>query len=176
MISRLALFAVFVSLCGCVRYPEPYRPPVQRRPLEIGPSARLKSFVSMSAPDAAEHLVRDVLPDLKDGTWRWVMQRPTFQFHVPTTKGLKLRVDLTVPDVTFKDTGPVKINVFVGEHELDTLEFKEFGQRLWEKDVPEEWLTAYDPVIVRLEIDKLWTAKEDGVQRGFIITKLGFVE
>jgi hypothetical protein len=32
------------------------------------------------------------------------------------------------------------------------------------------------PVLVSLEIDKLWKSPEDGVERGFILTRLGFVE
>lgn len=176
MKSRLALGLALLFLTACVRYPEPYRPPIQRRPVELGPSARLRSYLSMSAPDAQEYFVKDVLPDLKDNTWRWVMKDPTFQFHLPTTHGLRLRIDLTVPDVTFAQTGPVKINVFIGAHLLDTIAVNEQGQKLWEKDVPEDWLSAIDPVLVHLEIDKLWTAKDDGVQRGFIITSLGFVQ
>jgi len=50
------------------------------------------------------------------------------------------------------------------------------GQRTWEQPVPAEWLTTDSPVLVRMEIDKLWTSPSDGALRGFILTRIGFVQ
>lgn len=163
-------------LAGCVKYPEPYRPPVQRRPMEVTAQGKLTYFIHMNAPDAPRHLVTDVLAELNDGSWRWTLKRPTVQFQLPSTESLRLRADLTIADVTYEQTGPVKITVHVGGHLLDVIDCAKPGQRVWEKAVPAEWLTAGSPVLVRMEIDKLWTSPSDGVQRGFILTSLGFVQ
>lgn len=176
MQGRILILSLPLLLAGCVKYPEPYRPPVQRKPMEIGGDVKLSHFIGMSMPTAADHFISGIVPDLHDGSWRWVTKTPTFQFQVPTTKSLRLKADLTVPDVTFEQTGPVKITIAINARLLDTLDFPKPGQRIFEKAVPEEWLSADRPNLVRLEIDKLWTSPADGVQRGFIITSIGFVQ
>ncbi len=173
---RPVLLIATLALAGCVKYPEPYRPPIQRRPMEITETNKLGHFIYMNAPNATHHFVADVLVDLNDGNWRWTLKSPTLQFVLPSTQAMRLRADLTVAELTFEQTGPVKITVHVGGHLLDTIEFAKPGQRVWEKAVPAEWLTAGGPVLVRLEIDKLWTAPADGVKRGFILTSIGFVQ
>lgn len=151
-------------------------PPEQRNPYELSGRKALAHFIAVNAPNAPDHFIADVVPELNDGTWRWVMKRPTFQFRVPTNKGLKLRVDLTVPDITFSQTGPVRIEVFVGGNKLDTLVFDKPEQRVYEKPVPAEWLRPNEAALVALEIDKMWKSPTDGLERGFIITKVGFVQ
>lgn len=170
------LLALPLLLSGCVKYPEPYRPPIQRKPMEIRGDLKLSHFIAMNAPNAADHFISGVLPEVHDGTWCWVMKSSVFQFQLPTTKSMRLKADITVPEITFQQTGPVKIVVTVGSHLLDTLEFPKADQRVWEKPVPEEWLATGRVTLVRLEIDKLWTSPADGAQRGFIITRLGFVQ
>jgi hypothetical protein len=103
-------------------------------------------------------------------------KRPAFHFMLPTTQGLKLRIDHSVADITFQQTGPVKIAVYVEGKLLETEGFDQPGEKRLEKAVPAEWLTTEHPVMVRMEIDKMWTSPTDGVQRGFIVTRLGFVQ
>jgi hypothetical protein len=143
--------------------------------MEISPATRLSHFVAMNSADAERHIVDGVL-GLNDGTWRWCLKQAVFQFDLPDTKSKRLMAELTVPELTFKQTGPVKITVRVSGHVLDTLEFPKHEQRTFEKEVPESWLMTGAPVLVSLEIDKLWKSPEDGVERGFILTRLGFVE
>jgi hypothetical protein len=164
------------ALSACGRPPEYYRPPEQRNPYELSDRKTLSHFVALNAPNAPDHFVADVVGELNDGSWRWVMKRPTFQFRAPTNRGLKLRVDLTVPDITFAQTGPVRIEIMVGGHKLDTVAFDKPEQRLYEKAVPAEWIVPGEPVLISLEIDKMWKSPTDGLERGFIITKIGFVQ
>jgi len=173
---RPALLLIAVVLAGCVKYPEPYRPPIQRRPMELTETNRLKHFVHMNAPDAMNYVVADVMPELNDGNWRWTLKSPTLQFQLPSTAAMRLSADLTIPDITYQQTGPVKITVYIGGHLLDTIDCPKPGQRTWEKAVPAEWLSSDTPVLVRMEIDKIWTSPSDGAQRGFILTRIGFVQ
>jgi hypothetical protein len=172
----LAAILAALALAGCVKYPEPYRPPIQRRPMELTESGKLRHFIHMNAPDAANHIVTDVMQELNDGAWRWTLKSPTLQFQLPSTQSMRLRADLTIADITFEQTGPVKISVHVGGRLLDTIDCAKPGQRTWEKAVPPEWLTTGSPVLVRMEIDKIWTSPSDGAQRGFILTRIGFVQ
>lgn len=173
---KRAVLLLPLLLAGCLKYPEPYRPPVQRKPLEINGDHALTHFFFMNAPDAEDHFLSGILPELHDGAWRWVMKKATFQFGLFTTNALRLKADLAVPDFILKQTGPVKISVSVEGHPLDTSEFSTAGSQVFEKPVPAEWLTTTRPVQVSLEADKLWTSPADGSQRGFIVTSIGFVQ
>ncbi len=173
--TRRLLVAGTVALAGCVRYPEPYRPPMQRNPVEIEANSKLSHFIAMSEADAERHIVDGVL-GLNDGSWRWCLKRAVFQFNVPDAKHKKLLAELTIPELTFAQTGPVKIRVTIGAHELDTISFDKPEVRTYEKAAPAEWIRTDEPVLVSLEIDKLWRSESDGAERGFILTRLGFVE
>jgi len=173
---RALLLCLVCTLPACVKYPEPYRPPVQRQPMEYEQPERLSHYIAMSELSAPRHFVSDVVPELHDDNWRWTMQRPTFKFQLPTTLGLSLAVDYTVPDLTFKRTGPVKITVYVEGHKLDDIVVNKDKKETWKKEVPSEWLTTERPVVVRLEIDKMWTSDHNEMRRGFIITGIGFVQ
>lgn len=136
----------------------------------------LKHYVQMSQRDALEYVVQDVQPALHDGAWRWTLQRPALRLRLPKTRGLKFRAQLTVPEITFAQTGPVKITIAVQGFPLDTLSIGKPGETIFEKDVPADWLTTTRPVTVQFEIDKLWVSPADGVKHGFILTGAGFVE
>jgi hypothetical protein len=130
----------------------------------------------MSAPDVADYIVEDVLTGSNSDTWLWAMQRPVLRFRLPTTRAMKLLVDLTVPEITFQQTGPVTIRFFVNDHLLGTERYDSPGARTFEKPVPPEWISTEAPVMVRMEIDKMWVAPTDGVRRGFILSRAGFVQ
>lgn len=176
MTARPAFLLFAVLSAACVKYPEPFRPPIQRRPAEITSATRLQHFIAMNDPKAPEHFISGMIPGLNDGAWRWTHQSPTFQFQLSTTQALRLQAKIAIPEITFKDTGPVKIKVHIGSHLLDTIDFPKPEQRVWEKEVPADWLSTDRPVLVRMEIDKLWKSTADGAERGFILNSLGFVQ
>ncbi|MCC7154837.1 MAG: hypothetical protein IT161_09710 [Bryobacterales bacterium] len=163
-------------LAGCTKIETVYAPPIQRVPANEWAKGRLKPFITMDSPDAMDHVVEQVVPALESGLWRWTLQKPTFQFMLPETKGMKLRVDLTVPELTLKQTGPVTIQFFVQGRLLDRLTIDKPGDHRFLKPVPEDWLGTEMPVVVRLEIDKMWKSPVDGIERGFIVTRLGFAQ
>jgi hypothetical protein len=172
---RRALFPALLALAGCVRIPDVYAPPIQRRdPWEI--QAGLKHFVHLNEPTAPDYILRDVLPDPENSPWRWTLKRPAFRFRVPSTQGKRFRAEMTAPDVTFNDTGPVSVTVTIAGHPLGRIEFKKPGDLIYEEKVPPEWLTTEAPVVVEMEVDKIWVSPQDGAQRGVIVRRLGFVE
>lgn len=164
-----------LALAGCTKIPDTYAPPIQRKTPEEA-SLGLKHFVAMSAPDASDYVVADVLPAVEAGGWRWTMQKPALRFRVPTTQNLRLMAEFTVPEITFQQTGPVSISFYVNDHLLETKRYDKFGGETFEKAVPADWISTEAPVIVRMEIDKMWVAPTDGVRRGFILNRIGFVQ
>jgi len=157
-------------LAGCTKIPDSYAPPVQRQtPDEFANG--LTYYIHMNMPEAPNHIVSGVVPELEGNAIRWTLEKPTFRFRLPRTTGLKLQVDLTVPEELLRDKGSVvRIKFLVEDHLLDEQKYDKPGPALFEKPVPADWLTTDRPVVVRMEIDKLWK------ERGFILTKLGFVE
>jgi hypothetical protein len=174
-VSRICLpILLAMLLAGCARYPEPFSPPEQRQPLDADAPDRLKHYFAMNEPVAARHFVSGILPELHDGSWRWTLQRPTFRFSLPATSGLSLEADITVPDVSFRQTGPVNITVWIDTRQLDVIHFSKDEKILYRKPVPSEWLSTARPVQVTMEIDKLMRSGDQAW--GFIITSIGFTQ
>ncbi len=171
----LALAAGLVlTLASCQEMPPAYPVPEQRPSFE-GFKEHSPRVVNMGDADAPLHFVRDISPDL-NGSWRWSLARPAVNIRVRTTQKLKYKMDFTLPEVTFKDTGPVTIAFMVNDRVLDRIHYNRFGEQHFEKDVPPEWLIVGEMAIVGAQIDKLWTSKADGAKFGFIITRIGLTE
>lgn len=176
MNSKRALLILACVLAGCERRAEIYRPPIQRSPYEVTESKTIGHYVTMSADNALDYIVSGVLPELHGNQWRWTLQEPVLRFQVPRTNGLKFHMDYTVPELTFRETGPVKIEIFIGACLLDTISLQKDAVTSYEKEVPPECLNVTRPVVVRMRVDKTWQGAGDRQPRGFILTGAGFVE
>ena len=155
--------------------PEPYAPPVQRQPFEDYRPYRVARIVQMSDGDATVHFVRDI-SDKLEGSWRWTQQRPAVRVRVRTNEHVKYTIDFTLPEVTFRDTGPVTLSFFVNDHLLDRVPYQSSGPLHFEKPVPAEWVAPDQDAILAAEIDKMWVSKEDGTRLGFILTRIGLTQ
>jgi hypothetical protein len=160
---------------ACISQPDTYAPPTQRRPLNVEDPSPLKAFVNMNDTDAKLHFVKDISDSLEGGVWRWARRKPTLMLTVPNTAGWKFAADITISDLTFKDTGPVTITVVVNGHELTKQRYDKPGPQHIEQPVPPEWLRAKAENLVSIEADKVWIAPEDKVVLGFVLTRAGFV-
>ncbi|MBI4890056.1 MAG: hypothetical protein HY821_05470 [Acidobacteria bacterium] len=167
------LLPAVLALAACSPYPAPIPPPPQRAPFEADHPQLLKHHFSMSEATAYRYILVGVLPLLGDGGWRWTEKRAIFQFQLPSTQNLIFNADITVPDVSFQQTGPVNITIRIDGHLLDTVHFDRDEKRLYRKPVPAAWLTTARPVQVTMEIDKLMRTA-DNKTWGFIVTSLGF--
>ncbi len=155
--------------------PEPYAPPVQRQPFENFPPQRTARVINMSDPDATVYFVQDISGKL-EGTWRWCQQRPTIRIRSRTNENLKYLIDFTLPEATFRDTGPVTLSFYVNDHLLDRVQYRSPGQLHFEKPVPPEWVTPDQDSTIAAEIDKMWVSKEDGARLGFILVRMGLTQ
>jgi hypothetical protein len=155
--------------------PEPYAPPVQRQPLEEFRPYRATRIVNMADGDAPGYFVQDISADL-NASWRWAGKHPTVRLRPRTNEGLKYVIDFTLPDITFKDTGPVTLSFFVNDHLLDKIRYAEPGYKHFEKAVPADWVSAAQDTLVAAEIDQMWVSKLDGAKFGFILTSIGLTQ
>jgi hypothetical protein len=170
---RVQWLSIVVIFSGCRSVPE--FPPPQQRPAFEGYKPHAARVIEMGDPGAQGHFVRDISEE-PDGSWRWALQRPAVRVKVRGDQKLKYTIDFTLPDITFKDTGPVTIGFFVNDHLLDRVRYATGGYQHFEKAVPDAWVDPNQEVIVAAEIDKMWTSKEDGTRYGFIISRMGLAE
>lgn len=176
MKRRLLLPAAALALAGCLKQPDVFAPPEQREPAVLDEDRPRLHYVPMSAAEAPAHFLTDILPELHDGLWRWALQHPALEVRAPTTRGMKFRAQLTVPEITLQQTGPVLIEVFIDNRKFTERRVSEPGEIVIEEPVAADWLTTSRPIVIRFAIDKLWVSPLDGVKRGFILTGAGFVQ
>ena len=147
---------------------------MQRKPLTGADPSPIGTFVSMGDPGADAYIVRDVTSHVEGGGWRWTRKKPELRFFLDSAERLKFKVDLSVADVTLKETGPVTISVSINGHPLGSVRCAEGGRKQFEKPVPETFLHPKAVNFATLEIDKVWVSKTDGAVLGFILTSAGF--
>ena len=165
---------IVLTLTGCQDIPPAYSLPEQRPSFE-GYKTHSARVINMGDADAPLHFVRDISGEL-NGSWRWSLERPAVSIRVRSRENLKYKIDFTLPEITFKGTGPVTIAFSVNGHTLERLHYGRFGDQHFEKAVPPEWLEVGQEAVVGAEIDKLWTSPLDGKKFGFIITRIGLTE
>ena len=163
---------LLVTLAGCQKMPETYAPPEQRPVFENFRPYRISRIVEMSDGDVDAHIVRD-LPTGQSGPWRWTGANPTVKVVPRTAENLHYVLDFSIADSTFKDTGPVTLQFFVGEQALDSARYTAAGSYHFEKALPDGWVEAGKEVTIGASIDKMWTSPVDGAKLGFILTRIG---
>jgi hypothetical protein len=173
--ARPLILCLAAGLGACQNLPEPYPPPEQRSPVvELRPY-RVNHVVEMSDGDAPAHFVQDIQPTLA-ANWRWTSQRPAVHVFMRDNNGVRYVIDFALPEVTFKETGPVTVRFYVNEHELDSVYYTRPGIQHFEKPVPPAWIPAGRESIASAEIDKTWTDPGDHKQFGFILTRMGLTQ
>jgi hypothetical protein len=165
-----SLIAVSLLLAGCSTQPW-YPVPEQRASMGEAQLGTLGHFVYMSQADADAYIVSGTR-EKSEGPWRWTHDRPVLRFYLPEAERLKFRMDFTVPDATFHETGPVTLTVAVNGSVIDRIRCDKPGQRQYEHGVPAELVRANAENLVAITPDK--TA---GAERlGFVLTSAGFAE
>ena len=165
--------AIFLGLlAGCQKMPETYAPPEQRPVFENFRPYRISRIVEMSDGDVDSHIVRDI-PTGQQGPWRWTGENPTVKVVPRTADNLNYTIDFSIADTTLKETGPVTLRFFVGEHALDSARYTAPGTYHFEKALPGGWVEAGKEVTVGASINKVWTSPNDGAKLGFILTRIG---
>lgn len=162
-----SIFALLLS--GCVTMPETYAPPVQRKPVMIEEFPALQSRIDMNHPAAPMHLVRDVSPMLESGAWRWAYEKPTVMLSAPAEKGVRFIADITLPEVTFRQTGPVSIRVSVNGREIGSVRYAAAGDHQINLKVPDGLLMKGADTTIIMQQDKVHE------RHAFILTRIGLV-
>ena len=177
-VKRVALLIELLTLAAmmtaCQNMPEPYMPPQQRSPLEEFRPYRATRLVQMADSDAPAFFVQDI--GGLEGNWRWAGKRPTLRLRPRANEGLHYVIDFTLPDVTFKETGPVTVSFYVGGRALASEHYASAGARHFDQEVPPDWIVPGQDTLVAAEIDKVWVSKTDGAKLGFVLAAMGLTQ
>ena len=91
---------------GCASLPVSFPPPAQR------PSLSSSHFVMMGDPGADSFIVQGFRAK-SETSWRWTHDHPVLRFTLPDTGPLKFTMDFALPEVTFRETGPVTLAIAI---------------------------------------------------------------
>ncbi|MBE0656537.1 MAG: hypothetical protein IH602_02550 [Bryobacteraceae bacterium] len=172
---RYSAIAALLLLASCSRQPDYYSPAAARPAARMIAPGELAHFTSMSAPGAANHIVSGVL-DQGGDSWRWCGKDVELRFVVPVSRGLKFRTELAIADMTFSQTGPVRIDVSIEGGPPHAIDFDKPETRTVEWEIADGSVAVGQPVKVALTANKVWTPPEGGQPRAFILTSAGFVQ
>jgi hypothetical protein len=172
--TRAILAVLALALCSCRSESGQYPPPEQRPSFE-GFKLPAGRILNMDDPDAPLRFVRDISP-AQAANWRWTDQRPAVRIRVRDVENLKYVIDFTLPEATFKDTGPVTVTFTVNDHVLDHVRYAAAGSQHFEKAVPANRVAVHKDATVGAEIDKTWISRDDGARLGFILTRIGLTQ
>lgn len=173
---RAAGLAGLLILSSCRPDPPYYPIPEQQRPLTFNEATGLLPFIEMNAPEAPEHFVADISPVLEAGTWRWTGERPTLRLGASHIQRPKLLMDLAVPEVTFRDTGPVTVTIYINDQFFKRVRYTTPGNKHFEAPVPRQLLEVAEETTLRMVVHPPWVAPTDGNRLGVILIRAGFVE
>jgi hypothetical protein len=160
---------------SCARQPETYPPPEQRPPLTLPPPTPFGHFVSMKDPNAGAYIVADIA-DRGPGPWRWAYSHPVLRFFVPAVPRVSFAMDFSLPERTFRETGPVTLTFLVNGAFLDRYRCDDPGEQHYSHSVPSAMVRPNEVNVVAIDPDPVWISKSDGGRLGFILSRAGFTE
>jgi hypothetical protein len=131
-------------------------------------------FIDMADPDAASHFVKDIQGPPKDG-WVFTGPSPSLKILAVLTENLKLRVEFTLWDVAYQQTGPVQLRFRVNGFDLAMVRYDSPGHKIFEQSIPPEHLAIGEESTISITIDKPWVSPQNGAKYGFILQRIGFV-
>jgi hypothetical protein len=168
----VALVALLLT-AACGRGPGSFAPPPQRSSAATWEPGNLVSFVAMDDPLVDDYIVQDISSER--GVFRWAYLHPELRFMVQDNRSLKFTAEIAIPQVTFKDTGPVTIKILIDGHWLTTLRCPRAEKYRIEEPVPSGWVTPGKAVHVTFETEPRWVSPLDGVQLSFLLYNAGFI-
>lgn len=176
-----AIAVVSVWLCSCVPTPESYSLPPQHPPLpprtaqdKPAATANLGESVNAADPGADIYFVKDVKPS-EGGPSRWTYAEPELRFLIKKPENRVFHLEFGINDRTFKETGPLRIVFLVNGRELERTTWNNFGDQVYEKAVPADWLKGWGENRITIRVLNPWKA-QDGVRLGILLQSASLAE
>jgi hypothetical protein len=168
--------ALCLLLCaGCSSLPDSFPPPPQRPALDAQGGLPVGYFVYMEDPESDRYIVQG-FASKSEGTWRWAYEHPVLQFWGPDMPRVQFFMDFSIPERTFRVTGPVTLTFSLNGKVFDHLLCAQPGQQHYSHEAPAGLLLKNAMNVVSIQPDKFWVSKEDGTKHGFVLARAGFSE
>jgi hypothetical protein len=106
---------------------------------------------------------------------KWTADRARFQFRLASLRDSDLYLRFSVPDVTFRQTGPVRISIDVNGKMFDSFVRAAPGDGEYRRPADDIASQPFDPLIVAIRIDPPYVAKDDNAKLGILLNEIGFV-
>lgn len=174
-LARTAPLAFAAALVSCVSTPESYPVPPQHKayapPHDI---VSVGGYVTAAQPDAELYFVRGVKA-LEAGSYRWTFPLSEYKFYLSSVQNLRLRIDIGINDVAFRQTGPARLEIYVNGQRLDSPVYDSPGDRRFEMPVPPSMLKENTENRVGIQVLNPWQSPDPNIRLGVLIFGLGFV-
>lgn len=174
MILRFLTAAAFCLLSSCAPAPRYYTIAPQHEPPAGEEVVGFGEFVLSAQPTAESHFIKDV-KSLEGSSWRWTLAEPEFRFFLKSARNRIFRLEMGINDVTFKDTGPVRMQIFVNGQLLDEPVFGKPGEYQYERPAPQRMLKENTENRVIVKVLNPWISTDPGVRLGFLLFGAGFI-
>ena len=104
------------------------------------------------------------------------MAKPELRFRVTTAAQLKFTAEFTIPEVTFKVTGPVTVSCAVNGKRVGGLRCEHAGDFRLDLPVPKGLVDPDKIIRVTFEASPRWVSPEDGARLSFLLRSAGFTQ
>jgi hypothetical protein len=110
------------------------------------------------------------------GTGRkWTDDTARFQFRVSDLSASDLYLRYAVPEVTFRQTGPVRVSIDVNGKPFDSFLRTAPGDGEFRHPADGILAKPFEPFIVSIRINPPYVAKDDNAKLGILLDEIGFV-
>ena len=125
----------------------------------------------MGDPNADSYIVQG-FRDHSETSWRWAHDHAVLRFTLPDAGPLQFTMDITLPEPTFRETGPVTLAISINGKPFDRPHYDHAGDYHYQRAVPDRLLHEPGENLVAIDPDKTVGAEK----LGFVLARAGFVE
>jgi len=161
--------------------PEAFAPPQQIQ-MPSGPEPAITPIhdprlIEMSDPEAASHILADLLETEPGLEWRFTGSHPRFRLQLdsPVPANFVFYLRFFNHEQAIKARGPVAFDVTINGHRFRSYRFSAPGDIEYRRPIPGDWIAGARSIEIALDIDPPWR-QSDGVVYGVSIHSIGFAE
>jgi hypothetical protein len=136
--------------------------------------ARREPWIAAGMPGVNGHFLADVMEGAETEVWRWTFERPAWFVDAGDRSQPRFRLDLRIHPPTFRETGPVRLTVWINGQRLGEDLYAAPGDHTFERVVPPDWIRPDGPTLVETTLDKYYVAPADGQKLGYLFLRAGF--
>ncbi len=165
---KICVISVAAGLSACSSRVPVYAPPAQFvMPEGSDPRPEVR-LIRMNSLDAKLAILEGVADAGIGEERKWTAGQARFQFRVASLAGSDLYFRYAVAEVTFTQTGPVRISIDVNGKPFDSFVRTTPGEGEYRHPADGIVARPFDPLIVTLRIDPPFIAKGDNAKLGLL--------